>query len=89
MLKQVSLAHFEPVVTCFGPWKSQNALKRGRFGTKSGSKMGQKSVFPKVIWTIGDARITFFKPILSPFDGFWPMETPYSLKRGRFGSKNG
>ena len=43
------LAHFEPVVTCFGPWKSQNALKRGRFGTKSGSKMGQKRVFPKVI----------------------------------------
>ena len=49
MLKQVFLAHFEPVVTCFGPWKSQNALKRGRFGTKSASKMGQKRVFAKVI----------------------------------------
>ena len=32
-----------------GHGKSQNALKIGRFGTKNGSKMGQKRVFPKVI----------------------------------------
>ena len=49
MLKEVVLAHFEPVATGFGSWKSQNALKMGRFGTKNGSKMGQKRVFPKVI----------------------------------------
>ena len=29
--------------------KSQNALKMGCFGTKNGSKMGQKWVFPKMI----------------------------------------
>ena len=27
--------------------KSRNALKMGRFGTKNGSKMGQKRIFPK------------------------------------------
>ena len=33
MLKQVFLAHFEPVVTRFAPWKSPNALKMGHLGT--------------------------------------------------------
>ena len=32
-----------------GHGKSQNALKMGHFGTKNGSKMGEKRVFPKVI----------------------------------------
>ena len=31
------------------PPKSQNALKMGCFGTKNGSTMGQKCVFPKMI----------------------------------------
>ena len=42
MLKHVFLGRFEH-------GKSQNALKMGHFGTKNGSKMGQKRVFPKVI----------------------------------------
>ena len=67
MLKQVFSAHFEPVATSFGPWKSQNALKRGRFGTKSRSKMGQKRVFPKVILDHWGSPDKFFLPILSPF----------------------
>ena len=29
--------------------KSQNALKMGCFGTKNGSKMGQKRIFPNLI----------------------------------------
>ena len=29
--------------------KSQNAMKMGCFGTKNGSKMGQKRVFPTMI----------------------------------------
>ena len=32
-----------------GHGKSQNALKMGHFGTKNGSKMGQKRAFPKMI----------------------------------------
>ena len=31
MLKQVFLAHFEPVVKCFGPWKIPKCLKNGSF----------------------------------------------------------
>ena len=31
MLKQVLLAHFEPVVTCFGPWKIPTCLENGPF----------------------------------------------------------
>ena len=31
MLKQVFLAHFEPVVTHFGPWKIPKSLENGAF----------------------------------------------------------
>ena len=50
MLKQVFLARFKPVVARFGPWKIPNASKMGRHGTKDGSKMGEKRVFPQVIF---------------------------------------
>ena len=49
MLKQVVLAHFEPVATGFGSWKIPKCLENGPFAPKNGSKMGQKHVFPKVI----------------------------------------
>ena len=49
MLKQVFLGRFDPVATGLAHGKSKNALKMGHFGTKNGSKMGQKGVFPKVI----------------------------------------
>ena len=49
MRKQVFLAPFEPVVTHFGTWKIPLILKMGCFGTKNGSKMGKKCIFPKVI----------------------------------------
>ena len=49
-LKQVFLDRFELVVAHFGGLrKSQNALKMGCFGTKNGSKMGQKRIFPNLI----------------------------------------
>ena len=43
------VAHFEPVVKPFGPWKRHNAWKMGRFGTKDGSKRGENRVFRKKI----------------------------------------
>ena len=49
MLKQVVLAHFEPVARGFGSWKIPKCPENGPFGTKNGSKMGQKRIFPKVI----------------------------------------
>ena len=42
-------AILEPVVARFGPWKIPKCLENGLFGTKNGSKMGQKRVFPKMI----------------------------------------
>ena len=48
-LKQVFLDRFQLVVAHFGPPKSQNALTMGCFGTKNGSKMGQKHIFPNLI----------------------------------------
>ena len=50
-----------------GHGKSQNALKMGRFGTKNGSKMGEKRVFPKVILDHSGCSNKWFGPILSPW----------------------
>ena len=49
MLKQVVLAHFEPVATGLGPWKIPKCLENGPFWDQKLSKLGQKRVFPKVI----------------------------------------
>ena len=49
MPKQVFWAPLNPWWRVLGHGKSQNAFKMGRFGSKNGSKMGQKSVFSKVI----------------------------------------
>ena len=49
MLKQVVLAHFEPVATGFGSWKIPKCLENGPFWDQKWVKMGQKRVFPKVI----------------------------------------
>ena len=49
MLKQVFLDFFELVVAHLVLRKSQNALKMGCIGTKNGSKMGQKRIFPNLI----------------------------------------
>ena len=50
MLKQLFLAHFEPVVTRFGLWKVPKCLENGPFGDQKGVKKGSKKrVFPNVI----------------------------------------
>ena len=67
MLRQVFLAHFEPIGTGFGPWKSQYSLKRGRFVSKNRSKVGQKHIFPKAILDHWGCTNKCFEPILSPF----------------------
>ena len=67
MLKQMFLAHLELALTRFGPWKSENALKMGRFKTKNGSKMSQKSIFAKVILDHWGCTNNCFQPILSLF----------------------
>ena len=44
--KHAKCAHCE---SSLAPLKSRNALKMGCLGTKNGSKIGQKCVFPKII----------------------------------------
>ena len=48
MLKQVFLAHFEPMVTHLGPWKIPKCLENGPFlGPKVGQKWVKTAFFQK------------------------------------------
>ena len=49
--------------------KSENALKIGCFGTKNGSKMGQKRIFSNLIIDHLGCTNASNEPILSPFSG--------------------
>ena len=66
MLKQVFLAHFEPVGTGFGPRKIPKCLEKGLFETKNGSKMAEKCAFPKLIPDPSGCSNKRFQPSLSP-----------------------
>ena len=48
-LKQVFFDRFEVMVAHFGPSKIPKCLEKGFFGTKNGSKMGQKCILPNLI----------------------------------------
>ena len=43
MLKQVFLAHFEPVVTRFGPWKMPKCLENGPLWDRKWVKNGSQT----------------------------------------------
>ena len=47
MLKQVVLAHFEPVATSFGSWKIPKCLESGPFCDQKSFKNGSKKCFSK------------------------------------------
>ena len=68
MLKQVFLAHFEPVVTRFGPWKIPKCLETGPFWDPKWVKNGSKPRFSKSDpGPLGVHKQVFSEPILSPF----------------------
>ena len=48
MLKQVFLAHFELVVTRFGPWKIPKCLEEGPLCEQNWVKKGSKTLFSKI-----------------------------------------
>ena len=71
-----------------GHGKSQNALKMGRFGTKNGSKMGEKRNFLKVIMGHLGGSEKCFWPVLSPRSGVVAHgESQNALKMGHYGTK--
>ena len=85
---------FWPILS---PWgralaheKFQLALKRGYFGTKNGSKMGQKHASPKMTPDHLGGSNKCFWPSLSPWGCGLPHgKSQIALKRGRVGTKNG
>ena len=90
MFREVFLGRFEPWWCVMGHGKSQNALKMGRFGTKNGSKMGQKRVFPKVILDHSGCSNKWFGPILFPWCRVLAHgKSQNALKRGWLHTKNG
>ena len=56
MLKQVVLAHFEPVATGFGSWKIPKCLENGPFWYRKWVENGSKT---RTIW---DAQTSVFSP---------------------------
>ena len=78
MLKQVFLAHFELVVSHFGPWKMPKCLENGPFSkTKMGQKWLKNAFSQEGSWTIPDAQQVFlarFEPVVTRFG-------PYMCKR--------
>ena len=90
MLKQVFLAHFEPVVTHVAPSKIPKCLENGPFQDQKWVKNGSKSHFsksdPGSFGMLGLALLAHFEPVVTCF-GQWKSQ--YSLKTDRFGSKCG
>ena len=90
MLKQVFLAHFEPVVTRFGPWKIPKCLENGPFWDQKWVKNGSKTRFSKSDFEpfrmLRQVFLAHFEPIGT---GFGPGKSQNALKKGHFGSKNG
>ena len=90
MLKQVFLGRLEPVVAQFGPWKIPKCLENGPFWDQKWVKNGSKTRFSKSdagpFGMLKQVFLVHFEPV---WTGFGPWKSQYSLKRGRFGSKNG
>ena len=77
MLKQVFLAHFEPVVTRFGPWKIPKCLENGPFWDQKWVKNGSKTCFSKTDFgPFGMHKQMHLEPNLTQFSPFRHMYAP-------------
>ena len=90
ILKQVFLAHFEPVVTRFGPWKRPKCLKIAsswdQKRVENGSKTHCSKSAPGPFGKLKEVFLAHFAPVGT---GFGPWKIPKCLEKSRFGSKNG
>ena len=80
MLKQVFLAHFEPVVARFGPQKIPVCLEKGPFWDE---KMGEKRVKtrfsksdPRPLGVHKQMKLANFEPVLIEFSPFRHVYAP-------------
>ena len=71
MLKQVVLAHFEPVATGFGSWIIPKCLENGPFWdqkwVKNGSKMRFSKSDPGPFGMLKQVFLALFEPLLTEF----------------------
>ena len=85
MLKQMFLAHSEPMVTRFGPWKTPNCLENGSFWDQKRVKNGSKILFskshPEPSGMPKELFLALFEAIRV---GFGPRKIPKCLGKGPF-----
>ena len=74
VLKQVFLAHFEPIGTGFGPWKIPKCLQNGSFWDQKWVKNRSKRPFskcrPAPFWVHKQVKRAHFEPVLTQFSPF-------------------
>ena len=84
MLRQVVLAHFEPVVTRFGPWKIPKCLEIGLFWDQKWVKNGSKTRFsgsdPRPFGMLKQVFWAHLEPVLMEFSHFHHMYAPRTLE---------
>ena len=80
MLKQVVLAHFEPVATGFGSCKIPKCLQNGPFWDQKWVKNGSKTCFsksdPGPFGMLKQVFLARFEPVLNKFSPFHHMYAP-------------
>ena len=83
MLKQVSLAHFEPVVTRFGPWKMPKCLANGLFRDQKWVKNGSKAPLSKRhLGAFGMLKQVFLAQFEHVVTLVGPWKMPKCIKNG-------
>ena len=90
MLKQVVLAHFEPVATGFGSWKIPKCLENGPFWDQKWVKNGSKTRFsksdPGPFGMLKQVFLARFEPVLTEFSPFHHMYAPLCALRRYLGA---
>ena len=85
MVKQVFLAHFEPMVTRFGPWKIPKCLEDGLFWDQKRVKYGSKTrVFKSDPGQFGMPKQVFLAHFEPVGTSFGPWKIPKCLEKGLF-----
>ena len=81
MLKQVFLAHFEPKITRFGPWKRPKCLENGPLWDRKWVKNGSKTCFSKSdrrpFGMLKEVFLARFEPVVTRFG---PCRMPKCLE---------
>ena len=80
MLKQVFLAHFEPMVTRFGPWKvpkcPENGLLWDQKWVKNASKTRFSKSHPRPFGMLKQVFLAHFEPVFTQVSLFHHMYAP-------------